>query len=802
MKLKAKIILSLAISTLTMLLVGGYFIYFSMQNALQDTIGASQLLLARETLDKVDRFLNERYVDMQVLAQDVTFQKDIRDTKVAESVNHELKDFQHTTGLWDSVALYDRDAYLRGSTENTVLGNSEDRVHEREIIEKVLRTGEASYSDAYLSEETGEPAMLFAAPVKSETSPEGPIIAVALGYMAWPSILDIIGTNEVSLTHLHSNAGQLIAASDVENRKLLFRESFKNQPQVSGALHGGEQTNIGPSMMMSGNQAGMTGAQMGDMPVTEGKGAKQGAVLEAVQGQELALTSAVPEHGYRTYKGNGWALTIETPTTIAFGSARSAAIRTLLILIPILLVGAISILFLIIRFVVMPINKLSSVTEKIAAGNLDARAEVTSRDEVGLLASAFNSMTENLKASYSELESKVKTRTAELSQKVGELEEKRVIIGQEEQKLSVLLENLPIGVVMTEAPLGRVVSVNRRGVRLLGGDIDSNTPHESSREIYKMIREDGTPYPQAEQPIAITLKTGTPALKNDMYTIGADGEKVALRFESVPVRDEQGAMIFVIAVFDDVTKERAIDNAKTEFVSLASHQLRTPLSSINWYTEMLLAGDAGEVMPKQRKYLEEIYHGNQRMVALVNALLNVSRLELGTFAVDPAPTDIVLIARDAIKEQIPQISERKINLTTQFADDIPMLNTDPKLIRIIFQNLISNAIKYTPEGGAVTASIQHPVKNGPVEITVSDTGYGIPKQAYDRIFTKLFRADNVKEKDTEGTGLGLYIVKSIIAHSGGTIWFDSELGKGTTFHISLPVEGAPMGEKGNVVVHG
>ncbi len=288
-------------------------------------------------------------------------------------------------------------------------------------------------------------------------------------------------------------------------------------------------------------------------------------------------------------------------------------------------------------------------------------------------------------------------------------------------------------------------------------------------------------------------------MANHTVLIKKDGSKVAVADSAAPLKDKNGEVIGCVVVFRDVTKERSIDKAKTEFVSLASHQLRTPLSSINWYTEMLLAGDAGKINKEQKNYLEEVYKGNKRMVDLVNALLNVSRLELGTFAIEPEPTDVVKLAQSVADEQKPQILEKKIKLNQKYVDNLPLLNADPKLLRIVFQNLLSNAVKYTPEKGIINIDL-HLVKQGEpldtrkanedsIAVTVSDTGYGIPKSQQDKIFSKLFRADNVREKDTEGTGLGLYIVKSIVDHSGGKIWFESTENEGTTFYITLPLSG-------------
>jgi PAS domain S-box-containing protein len=292
-------------------------------------------------------------------------------------------------------------------------------------------------------------------------------------------------------------------------------------------------------------------------------------------------------------------------------------------------------------------------------------------------------------------------------------------------------------------------------------------------------------------------------LTNPFYYIRKDKTRFPVSSIVAPVV-LASKIVGAVEVFRDITKEKEIDKAKTEFVSLASHQLRTPLSTVSWYSEMLLAGDVGEMTPEQKKYLEEIYHGNQRMVDLVNTLLDVSRIELGTFIMESKPIDIVKLAQGVIEEHKLQIREKRIRFSNSFGKNIQNIQADPKILRMVVQNLLSNAIKYTPEGGKVEVSIS--LKRGNLKnvesgfknrktaggdtvlLKIIDTGYGIPIDQQNKIFTKLFRADNVIGKDTEGTGLGLYIAKSIVEQSGGKIWFESDENKGTTFYVQLPIQ--------------
>ena len=278
-------------------------------------------------------------------------------------------------------------------------------------------------------------------------------------------------------------------------------------------------------------------------------------------------------------------------------------------------------------------------------------------------------------------------------------------------------------------------------------------------------------------------------MANHTRLVRKDKARIDVSDSAAPVFDENKKIIGCVVVFRDVSHERQIDKAKTEFVSLASHQLRTPLSAIGWYTEMLISGDAGKINKEQMEYAKEVYSANKRMVELVNSLLNVSRIDLGTFMVDPKEIDLVEISKSMLAELKPMIVQKKMKITEEYDKKIPKILADPKLTRIIFQNLLSNALKYTDPSGTVGVKISLEAKKEAIQIEISDTGYGVPKDQQDKIFTKLFRADNVRSKQTEGTGLGMYVVKAIVDQAKGKIWFESEEDKGTTFYVTLPLKG-------------
>lgn len=239
-----------------------------------------------------------------------------------------------------------------------------------------------------------------------------------------------------------------------------------------------------------------------------------------------------------------------------------------------------------------------------------------------------------------------------------------------------------------------------------------------------------------------------------------------------------------------------LDKSQTEFISLVSHQMRAPILIINWYSETLLSGEMGKLKDEQKKYFKVIYENSQKMINLINSLLNVSRIELGTLAITLVPTDIAKSADIVLTQFKSQIDEKKIKFSKTYESDLPLVPIDPDVIKIIFKSLISNAVKYTPEDGAVDLDISK--KDQSMIIKVTDTGYGIPKNQQSKIFTKLFRADNITDKDAVGTGLGLYIIKSILDQSGGKIEFESTENKGSSFWVTIPLTGIKkkIGTKG------
>ena len=261
-----------------------------------------------------------------------------------------------------------------------------------------------------------------------------------------------------------------------------------------------------------------------------------------------------------------------------------------------------------------------------------------------------------------------------------------------------------------------------------------------------------------------------------------------VRVQGATMLDTEHKPWKIHGVAHDVTREAEIDRSKTEFVSLASHQLKTPLTSIRWLAEALNSGSLGPLLPAQKNYMENIQMSVQRMIDMVNDLLTVSRIELGKMARHIEELDAVEMAKNVIEEQRHDAETRELTLTFASASALPHVFADKISLRHVFQNLVSNAIKYTPAKGTVTVRLElGGVKTESLFLTVSDTGIGIPKKEYDNVFEKLHRASNAQALVPDGTGLGLYVVKTVIDKAGGGITFESVEGKGTTFYVTIPI---------------
>src|SRR3972149_5273372 len=302
-----------------------------------------------------------------------------------------------------------------------------------------------------------------------------------------------------------------------------------------------------------------------------------------------------------------------------------------------------------------------------------------------------------------------KIKSSEKNEEFRKLEEDRV-------RSKEILESIGDGVIGVNDK-GEVIYVNSQAIDILGFSEEELMGDFLWRKLI-MIGKNNQEMDISERPIRLALFTKKRVFENTNFYKSKGGRLIPVAITATPliVRD---LVVGGVTVFRDITKEREVDRMKTEFISLASHQLRTPLSATKWFTELLL-DDAKSYTKEQVELLSNIYKSNQRMIDLVNSLLNISRIESGRIIIDPKPTDLRKLVEDVILELTPKIKEKNQNVVLSIHEDLPLINIDPKLIRNVYMNLLTNSIKYTNNNGEIMVMISK--RSDEIVSQVSDNG--------------------------------------------------------------------------------
>jgi signal transduction histidine kinase len=258
-----------------------------------------------------------------------------------------------------------------------------------------------------------------------------------------------------------------------------------------------------------------------------------------------------------------------------------------------------------------------------------------------------------------------------------------------------------------------------------------------------------------------------------------------LEIYSTPVTNSEGETLGHLYVFRDITHEKEVERLKSEFVSLVTHELRTPLTSIVGYIELLLDGDAGQLQDEQTEFIRIIKKNADRLTLLVGDLLDVSRIEAGAIKLKISELDLLSLIQEVAQSLRHQIESKNQKLQINAPGELPVVQGDPTRITQIITNLLSNAHKYTHAGGSIWLSVSPEERR--VRVAIRDTGIGISKNDQEKLFTKFFRAEHQDSDMVPGTGLGLWISRSLVEMQGGTMEVLSEPGKGSNFSFTLPL---------------
>ncbi|KKW11307.1 MAG: Sensory box protein [Parcubacteria group bacterium GW2011_GWA2_49_9] len=363
-------------------------------------------------------------------------------------------------------------------------------------------------------------------------------------------------------------------------------------------------------------------------------------------------------------------------------------------------------------------------------------------------------------------------------------------LAEAKAKDEAILSSIGDGIIATDSDR-KIILMNRVAEKLLGWNINEALG-KSYDDIVLLEDEKGTFVPPKEKPLHKALEsrtTTTTTTTTVLYLLSKNKIKFPVAITVSPIVLDN-KIIGAVEVFRDITKEQQIDRAKSEFISLASHQLRTPMTAIRWVSEML--GKKERLTPGGKKYVADIIASTKHLSELVDLLLNVSRIDEGGIVITPKPLELVSFIREYLTECEPLFIAKHLHISFAKHPNTLTVVTDPSVVRNIIQVFVSNASEYTPPDGKIEVSLTEHANDRIFTLGVSDTGIGIPKAEQPNIFTKFMRASNAKLFKSDGTGLGTYIAWQSAKLLGGRIWFVSVENKGTTFFVELPMKSKMM----------
>ena len=433
--------------------------------------------------------------------------------------------------------------------------------------------------------------------------------------------------------------------------------------------------------------------------------------------------------------------TLKRNLTLAFGSAFLIAV-------------ALSIWLA--RSLTKPLSDMATAARQLAGGNLAVHVETSARDEVGLLAHTLNHMTEELRS------------------KIEQLSEDRA-------QLLAMLTSMVEGVMVLDSK-GRILQVNPAWERMFGVTrAEARGRHSSDVFVHPKLN--------ATVSAVLTARAGQEA--EIVLTNGR-----CLNVEASVAGGEQDNEACAVLVFHDITELRRLEHIRKDFVANVSHELRTPLTSIKGYVEALL--DGGKDDPETSvRFLDIILKQSDRLNLILEDLLQLSKIESGQVQFKQEPLHVGSVVDRTIAMIKPLADKKQHRLRAQVDADLPIINGDQERLVQVLANLLDNAIKYTPEGGEITVAarripvLAHRTADGPhtgVELTVTDTGIGIPEKDRPRVFERFYRVDKARSRELGGTGLGLAIVKHIVEGHGGQIRVEGNVPNGSRFVVCLPAE--------------
>jgi signal transduction histidine kinase len=742
-----------------------------------EAIEALQREMAQGAAFKIQQFVR----DIEKTLRASTQAQEIIAAGLTEAYRFELiKLLKVAPAITEAVAL-DADGRERLKVSRVRMLLPED-LRDRSMAEafKGARGGRSYFGQVYFIRES-EPYMTIAVPIERFA---GDVLGVLIAEVNLKYIWEVVSRIKVGKAgyiYVVSGDGDLIAHPDIS--MVLQKRRIKDLPQVQAALAGG---------------SGLSMAQPN------------------LAGQKVFAASApIPDLG--------WAVLVERPAAEAYSPLYASILRTSILLLLGLGLAVVASL-LIGRRVVRPVELLRRGAARIGAGDLDHRLEINTRDELQALAEEFNRMAAQLQESHANLERQVEERTRELARSVEELK----ALGEVSQAVSssldlhTVLTTIVDRAVQLSAANGGVIYeydevtqefrlrashgveeelievLRTARIRVGEGAIGAAAATRAPVQVPDMLDERGTVLQQVRPilarsgyrsllavPLLIEQQIfgGLVIYRPESGSFSHEVVHLLQTFATQSVLAIQNARLFR-EIEDKGHQIEIASKHKSQFLANMSHELRTPLNAILGYAELIMDDIYGEVPEKIRDVLERVQKSGQHLLSLINAVLDLSKIEAGQLTLSMNDYSIQEVVYTAMTSVESLAAEKQLRLAVELSPDLPLARGDERRIVQVLLNLLGNAIKFT-EAGEVTVRVT--TVDATFRVAVSDTGPGISEADQEKIFEEFQQADSSSTKQKGGTGLGLSIAKRIIEMHGGRIWVESSLGKGSTFWFTLPV---------------
>lgn len=809
-KLMFKISFLVGAATLLILIGAGSSLNYLAGNILRDSLRKNGLQTARQAMDKIDRVLYERYLDIQGIAGERVFQDELSDAP-GDRLNHHLnrlRDLAVVSGPWNALFVIDpRGVIVLSTTEDEIGATIAPWYYKNIAFEKALK-GEVVYSDFSILKHTGEPTVIFAAPIRDNANPGKPVIGAVVGDLAWSSVREILDNITDQGVLLLNSAGAVIARNTAYDRTGFLIDERRGRALVDKVKKEGDHSII---LNQSRNST-----------------------------PRETLLSLAAQNGYLAYQGSGWILVSVEPTRAAAALINSSERMMILFISPVIVLMSAVILFMIYRIVVRPVVRLTQTVRAVSSGDLTRQAAVVSDDEVGQLAAAFNDMTGKLRKSYEDLEAQVARRTRELDHS---REDARLIIAAANDAFVSMDEN------------GRITDWNRGAENILGWSraeaigrpvaetiIPRQYREKHSQGLSRFVRtgegvvtgktlelsalhRDGHEFPieitiwsiqeterrqfhafirdiserkKTEEELHKTYREleRREAASRDAFLDLQKSHEELKQLQTQLVQSEKLASIGQLAAGVAHEINNPVGFIKNNMDVLEQYitaygqilrmvdNLKTALGQENWEKARLAAKEMDEFEKEiDLDYIindiDKLLQHNQRGLERVQKIV----MDLSTFAREDKDS-MELVKMEEVIDSILSIVYNELKYKAVLKKDYgetSLVRCNAQRLGQVFINLLMNAVQAIEEQG--TIGVKSCIRGKFVCVEVSDTGKGIEEKNLKKIFDPFFTT----KPAGQGTGLGLSVSYEIVKKYGGEIKVQSRPGEGTTFTVMMPV---------------